>query len=58
MDTNIIRIEIKSAEDRLTIVRILAANGYTVRIVSGTKQGSKSKTTYVEAWKGLTKYEN
>lgn len=45
------RIEIKSKEDRLIVVKILADNGYTVRIISGTKEGSKIKTTYVEYWK-------
>ena len=51
------RIEIKGKEDRLTIVKILADNGYTVRIVSGAKDGSKTKTTFVEYWKEKYKAE-
>ncbi len=45
------RIEIKSKEDRLTAVKILADNGYTVRIISGVKEGSKMKTMFVEYWR-------
>lgn len=48
---NTIKIEVKGVDDRLALVRILAANGYTVRICTGLKEGSKSKTTYVEAWR-------
>ena len=44
-------IEIKVMEDRLTIARILIANGYTVRLVPIKSGGGQKATTYIEYYK-------
>lgn len=36
------RLEIKSNEDKLTVAKILVANGYTVRIVTFRDDGKKA----------------
>lgn len=41
------RIKVSKKEDRLTLVQILADNGYTVRIEQERKEGSKIYTYYV-----------
>ncbi len=45
------RIEVKGVDDRLTIARILIANGYTVRLVTVKGNGQRA-TTFLEFWKG------
>lgn len=45
------RIEIKGIDDRLTVAKILIANGYTVRQVGIKGQGQRA-TTFIEFWKG------
>lgn len=49
------QVEIKSEDDRATIAKILFNNGYTVRKSVIQKQGSKTKTTVLEFWKGEEK---
>ena len=43
------RLEVAKVEDRFTLVRILTANGYTVRILDDRVDGKKK--TFVEYWK-------
>lgn len=43
------KLEVKLVEDRNALIRILANNGYAVRIVTEKSEGKK--TTYVEYWK-------
>lgn len=45
------QIEVKGKENRLTMVGILADNGYTVRITTAKKANSNQKITVVEYWK-------
>lgn len=43
------RLEVVKVDDRLTIIKILATNGYTTRIVEDRSSGKK--ITYVEYWR-------
>lgn len=43
------RLEVAKVDDRLTVVKILAVNGYSTRIVTDKSDGKK--VTYVEYWK-------
>ena len=43
------RLEVLKLEDRYTLVRILASNGYSVRIVDVKVDGKKK--AFVEYWK-------
>ncbi len=43
------RIEVAKVEDRYILIRVLAANGYTVRIVDDKVDGKRK--TFVEFWK-------
>lgn len=42
------RLEVLKLEDRYTLVRILASNGYSVRIVDAKVDGKKK--VFVEYW--------
>lgn len=46
------QVEIKGEEDRATVAKILFSNSYTVRKSVIQKQGTKTKTTVLEFWKG------
>lgn len=43
------RLKVTKVEDRVTFVKILCENGYTVRIVQGRSPEGK-KQTYIEYW--------
>ena len=43
------RLKGTKVEDRITLVKILCENGYTVRIVQGRSPEGK-KQTYIEYW--------
>ena len=45
------RLEVVKVEDRYTLVRILASNGYSVRIVDDKVDGRKK--TFVEYWREI-----
>lgn len=47
-----VRIEIGSEADRLTIGQLLLKNGYTVQIGKEVKPGQKKANYLVLAWKG------
>lgn len=42
------RLEVQLREDRMTVVKILALNGYCTRIITTTVDGKKK--TYIEYW--------
>lgn len=42
------RLKVTKVEDRITLVKILCENGYTVRIVTDRSEGKKQ--TYIEYW--------
>lgn len=44
------RLEVKLVDDRNALIRILANNGYTVRIITANNADGK-KATFVEYWK-------
>lgn len=44
-------MKIEILDDRLTVAKILIANGYTVRQVGVKGQGQRA-TTFIEFWKG------
>ena len=46
-------IEVELVQERLTLVTILAKNGYTVKIVTKTvvENGKNKKKTFVEYWR-------
>ncbi|MBO5968476.1 MAG: hypothetical protein J6S14_08260 [Clostridia bacterium] len=50
-----VRIEIGSEADRLTIGQLLLKNGYTVQIGKEVKPGQKKANYLVLAWKGEEK---
>lgn len=43
------RLEVAKVDDRLTVIKILAINGYVTQIVTEKNEGKK--VTYVEYWK-------
>lgn len=45
------RIYISNEEDRLTMISILAKNGYTVKIDREKLDGAKNYTYFIEYWK-------
>ena len=51
MGENMLKIEIGSENDRLTIATLLVKNGYTVRIGKETATGGKRAVYFVYAWK-------
>ena len=47
------RLEVEKVADRITLVTILATNGYTTKLVDlrVEENGRKKKKTYVEYWR-------